>query len=249
MVNIKKRYNFPIIVTEQGLRRLYDEITQKFENGKISITIGYNDKSSVTDATIEDVINDENKKGRKINVLRIKDKIVDGSFIDLSFGSIKIVHSSNGEREDYITDISLEISSPERQSAFIIQSLIEDRLNSSFKASYIKPFNICMIFTFVYTLLVTLVLDTNNSISKFFQPDLKGGWDLIQLLSFIGIILIAGLAYIVFYTLFPKLTFVIGEQIEKYNLLAKRKSNIFWVVVVGSILMLAGVLIGVLLSK
>ena len=70
VVKIIQKYTFPIEINEKGFRTLYNEISKSLENGQIFFSIVYSDKSSIANITIEDVINDENRKGRKITEVK-----------------------------------------------------------------------------------------------------------------------------------------------------------------------------------
>jgi hypothetical protein len=250
MVNIKKTYNFPILLDEQGLRRIYNEISNSFTSSTTSFVISYSDKSSITDSTIDDVVNDENKRGRKIRVLRILCKSKhDDSFIDLCFGGYKKTISSGNEVEKYIHDVSLEISSIDRQSAFIIQSLLEDRLKS-FKVYYVRPTTVYIISLIICAILITIFLTSSNFLSNYFQPDIDGEkFTLLRVSIVLLIVSIPVLGSFVLSILFPSLTFAIGAQIEYYKKLTKWKSNIFWVIIIGLLLMFAQFLIAKLFFK
>ncbi len=236
IVKVSKIYNKkPLEIDEQGLRRLYDEITKLLVNPEVHFSLTYSDQSSIEKATLEDVIKDENRSGRKINELKMLAKSSDME-ICLSFCKTKII---KGEKK-FILNVSLEISGPDRQKVFLAQSVVEDRL-THFKLSRPKTFTLVISITFVFLFITVFVLQKYlNALPSVFVT-LNSGTNQLGLSGFSTIcvlILVVSVGSLV-YSLFPNLIFLIGDEIEENHKKERLRSNLFWVVIVGFILSIA----------
>jgi hypothetical protein len=241
VVKIIQKYTFPVEINEKGFRTLYNELSKSLEKGQIYFSIVYKDKSSIANIGIEDLINDENRKGREIKEVKIVASDAMRT-MNVIMGSTRAVK----DEERFFPDVLLEISGPDRQNVFIIQSLIEDRLKS-FTAS-ISPKVVKIVFTILWLIPLIVALLSSSFLKKISYVDDKGERSINVLgasLMFIYlVILILGLVWIID-KLFPSLTFLIGNEIERHQRLLERRKQLFWVVGIGLLI----TVVGIFLSK
>jgi len=242
IVTIKQQYNFPLVIDEQGVRTLYNEISKTLSEGQIYFNIVYSDKSSISNPTIENVVRDENRKERQIKELKVIGTDIIRK-IDLAFGHTKLVK----DIETYYSQILLEISGPDRQTVFIIKSLIEDRLKT-FTATHIKPLYLMLIFLFFYTIVAILFFTFTNYFPDYLETTSEGKVKPTDIGILFGVIGLGVLGIFIIHKLFPSLTFLIGAQIDRHNKLVKRRFNLLYGVGVGIILTLIGALISKAIS-
>jgi hypothetical protein len=230
-VIIPKVYkNWPIVIDEQGFRRLYDEIKKILgKESDLIIKIRFSDKSLIETRDLDTLLNDENRRGRRIRIIEfLGSSVVDEKTIHVSFGSLKIVKNS----EQYQPHVSLEIIGPDRQWVFVTQSEIEDRIETFMESRLTAP-----IIAFI---LMGLVLVIELLILKFFRTHLGSlyKFDPVahqEMLSGIPIVLMAitiiapGIAT---FLLYKDITFIIGGEAERHQTRLKRRSNIFWSVII-----------------
>jgi len=239
-VKINQKYDFPVVIDEQKLYRLYDDISNILDNGKISFILSYTDKSSLSDITIKEVIGDENSKSRRIYKLNIISTDKDQT-IELLFGTTKIIK----DQETYVAVIILSITSVNRQNAYVIQSKIEERLKT-FKPFY--PKRNLLYRTFAILFLLTVLFIGNNFFYTYFTNEYAQQYPRF-VASFLLILLAVTLIGILFiYLLFPQITFRIGDGIERHNNLTEFRSKLFWVVFVGFFFTVLGALLSKVIS-
>ncbi|MBK8982891.1 MAG: hypothetical protein IPM38_11355 [Ignavibacteria bacterium] len=239
-VKINQKYDFPIVIDEQKLYRLYDEISNMLDNGKISFILSYTDKSSLSDITIEDVINDENSKNRRIYKLKIIAKDKDQE-IELLFGTKKTIK----DQETYVADIILNITGVDKQNAYIIQSKIEERLKT-FKPFY--PRINFLYFAFSILFFTYSFICGKQLFYIYFSDDYTKQHPSFTVLFVLILFVLTLIGILFIYLLFPQITFLIGDGIERHNNLTKLRSKLFWVVFVSFLFTVVGAFLSKLLS-
>lgn len=215
---------WPVVIDEQGFRRLYDELDKILGTERqIVIKMKYSDRSSVETTSIEGFLNDENRKGRRILEVIISGKNGPKE-IEIRFGSTKII---KGE-EKYQPYIFLDIIGPDRQWVFVAQSEIEDRLKS-FKAPRPPSFVIALATAICIFFLAILLAYIFKSHLKFlFTTDAHSGQQVLSGIFIFVLFLLACIAIITIVLLYRDITFCIGQEIERHQSRLKLRSNIFW---------------------
>lgn len=225
-IKIEKTYvNWVINLDEQGIRRLYDEIKKQIigdDSGKtkIDFKLKFSDGSTLNTEEIEELFSEENKHGREI-----KDLV----FISKNESESKQAILTFGER-----GINLEIVGPDRQWAYITKSIIEDRIKSLKETRLRKGY---------YLLISGIVIII---LTYFFSPHLQSY--LPQIFTYkeegtrqiaAGGLIIFGIDILIFILisvminkLYPNLTFLIGDGINRHDKRIKTRSNLMWGVVI-----------------
>lgn len=229
-ISIAKIYkHWPIVINEQGFRRLYDELNKLLdEDKKISFKINYSDKSSIDTESLNILVNDENRRGRRITEIAIlatgKNKEV-----KILFGQTKLTKDEN----KYYPNIYLDITGPERQWVFVAQSQIEERLKS-FKSSHPSRLIIAIITLLVISglgVLISYLLKKPLHFLYTYNPTTNADELNNYFVSILFILnLLIGIPIILLY---KDITFAIGAEVEKHQNRLRAKSNLFWVVLIG----------------
>ena len=233
---------WPIVIDEQGFRRLYDELAKILGDGhQIIIKIKYTDKSSIETYSIEGLVNDENRKGRRITevILSGKNGLKE---VEIKLGRTKFVK----DQEKYYPYIFLDITGPDRQWVFVAQSEIEDRLKS-FKASRPSSFIIAIttdlfLFSFFAILIAYLF---KPHLQFLFSTDSHNGQEALNGIFIFSLFLIAIFVTLMIAFLYRDITFCIGQEIERHQSRIKLKSNLFWSFLIAFII---GIVAGLVLK-
>ena len=227
----------PLIVDEQGIRRLYDELQSIVGSSGESLVrfhVDYSDKSRVENWSIEDLLADENRSFRHIMTIEVQ--AASGQHeISLKIGTKK----KKEDQEQFVAAVLLDVSAPDRQRVFVVQSLIEDRIKS-FRAN--RPAGWMISLSALVLLLISLF--TMNFMLAPYLPTyfivanhLAGGVQ-VKPAIFLAIVLIGILVSFSTFWLFPDLEFLLGRGIERHQRLERIKTNLFWVAIVGTIMSL-----------
>jgi len=234
-VTIHTYHKFPIKIDEKELRRLHNEIESYVKDGTIIYTIKYSNKVSVSDATLEEVLKDENTKKKNIQGLSIEahDK---ENHISLEFQEAYIHQNAK---------IKLYISGSDKRTVLDIQSHIEDRFDN-IKENYFKVSTITWLTVVPVYLIVSYI--SVFYLSKLLKPYFTNMTPILEILLMAFNIGIGLLSFYAIYKLFPSLSFLIGYGINRYNTVVERRKNLFWVVVVGLILTFFGTIIQILIN-
>lgn len=230
---IEKEFkNLVIKIDEQGIRRLYDEVTNQLaqntnNNPEITFIIIYSDRSSIETRDLEEIVKDENKDGRKMKELQIQGENANKK-IDLQIGKLT--------GKNYFPDIYLKIEGPDRQWVYVTQSVVEDRIKSfaeNRRRSGLKAFITCASII-IGTILLTPYL--KNYLPPISVPRSSGpGTDFGPGSLIIGGIdlLLCILSIYIIIKLYPDLIFLFGKELERNQVRLTSRSNLFWVIIIG----------------
>lgn len=223
--------NFVIILDEQGIRRLYDEIYKLLgeetgESKNISFEISYLDGSSIRTTYLEKLVEDENLTGREIKTVKMLG-VSPTKRISIIFGTIK---------ENMQGGILLGISGPTRQWTYVAQSVIEERIGALKESRRRNGYYIASVLIAVP--LLTMLF--SGWLKKYLPPiyiqdgnTRNYGWG-FAILLFADIALIWMLIWAIL-KLFPNLVFLIGKEIDRHKKRLQIRTNIFWVVFIGTL--------------
>jgi hypothetical protein len=224
----------PLVVDEQGIRRLYDElqsIVGSPSESLIRFHVEYSDKSRVENWSIEDLLADENRSFRRIKTIEVQ--AASGQHeISLKVGTKKKIK----DEEQFVAAVLLDVSAPDRQRVFVVQSLIEDRIKS-FRAN--RPAG-WMILLLALAFLLICVFTVNFMLAPYLPPyftvaDRVTGGVMLKPAILTAIVVIGILISLSMLWLFPDLEFLLGRGIERHQRLERIKTNLFWVAIVGTI--------------
>lgn len=250
---VREYSGWSLIIDEQGIRRLYDELQSIVgsppESGihrshvsSIRFNVQYSDKSAVENWSLDDLLSDENRTFRRIRTIEI---LASGSQheISLKIGTKQKVK----DQEQFVGTVLLDVSAPNRQRVFVVQSLIEDRIKS-FRAN--RPASWVVLLSSIMLLLIlviTLIVVLPPYLPKLLtEPDRLTGIQVkpivVAATALVGILISISTTW-----LFPDLEFLLGQGIARHQRLGRLKSNLFWVVFVGTALsIIAGVVVSYL---
>jgi len=178
--------------------------------------------------SIDDLLGDENTSYRRIKAITIESR--DSQYeILLKIGDKERIK----DQDQFVPTVSLVVSGPDRQSVFVVQSLIEDRIKSlrmDRPASWVILMSSLVGFMIFLTL--TLVL------APYFPKALTAynpATNTVQLKAIVLLPLITvGMSLVLAtYWLFPDLEFLLGKGIERHQRLKTLKTNLFWSILVG----------------
>jgi hypothetical protein len=227
---IEKEYSWVIVFDEQEIRRLYDEILKILtENNplkpNLSIEIGYYDKSSFKTNSLDDLLSDENTSGKEIEFVSILGKSDDGKSIKIVFGG-----------KNNITQ--LQIEGPDHQWLYVTKSTLEDRLKN-FRKSVPRTGTLIFYLSIAILLLdIIIVPKMQNILPPITYPSADAtnnpGWGLL-IVILADLILFIVLSILIGY-IFPNVSFLIGRGVARFENRIKLRSNLFWVVLVTSVL-------------
>lgn len=252
--NIKKEYGkWVLILDEQGVRRLYNEILDRLnEHGDgavVKFFLRYSDGSSFETDNIDQVIGDENARGRRIREIEILG--ANGERGRENYKEIKLEFGRTTGQ--YKPDVYLNVTGSRRQWIFVTQSIIEDRLRSfrqsSLRIGYLVFATLILGFIILLLLLPyikeylpLIMVPKDNGTSS----ELGGGF---FILFFIYASFTIGVIYI-FNKLFLNLTFLFGKELERHADRLRRRSELFWGVGIAFLLsIIAGVFFKIVFSS
>jgi len=224
----------PLLIDEQGIRRLYDElqsIVGSPDQSTIRFNVQYSDKSGVENWSIEDLLADENRSFRRIKVIEVQATSSQYA-ISLKIGTKKKVK----DEEQFVATVLLDVSAPDRQRVFVAQSIIEERIKS-FRTN--RPAG-WMILLAGLTLLLIVIIALSFGLAPYLPrnlTELNRATGAVQTKSYVVLATVAIMVLISFSALwlFPDLEFLLGRGIERHQRLERIRTNLVWVALVGTI--------------
>ncbi|OGG72078.1 hypothetical protein A3A35_02315 [Candidatus Kaiserbacteria bacterium RIFCSPLOWO2_01_FULL_51_21] len=229
--DISKKYeSWVTVIDEQAIRRLYSDISERLKGPSgdipfdITFQVEYTDSSSSSTSNLDEVIGDDNAPGRKIESISI-----DGETKNYE-EKVKINLGNQG--------ITVGIKGPTRQWMYVTQSIIEDRIKGLKKFQLRQGYISLLIISVEILLLFFLKPLYENILPPLSYIDKNGdsqtglgAWLLILIF-----IVFAFLTIAIINRLFPNTTFFLGREIEAYQSRVRLRSNLLWVVGIGSLL-------------
>jgi hypothetical protein len=259
------KYNFKkgFLLDEEKLRKIHDIISKRIKDNDVKYSVFREDAFSFETTKIEDIINEENLKGSRINEIRInqnkKNETLDFSLIFDDSGTRLVI---DGENRDAVFLLSSELKEYISNEVCILRS----GTSTDFRFSVISIANILILVGLVITLgslfpttnneAIQKILesnDTNEKINLLIQDRFQGRTSSIATFSpIIIILLVISFFSTLFYNkinrfvsyILPTNLFLFGKEFERYKQRLETKSKIFWVLFAGLIIaILAGLIV------
>ena len=151
------------------------------------------------------------------------------------------------DEEQFVGTVLLDVSAPDRQRVFVVQSLIEDRIKS-FRVN--RP--AAWVFLLGALLLVLIVVFALSFVlgpylpTAMTEPNRSTGNIEVRPVIVLAVALFGAALSFSTLWLFPDLEFLLGRGIERHKRLERLKTNLFWVVLVGAVV---GLTTGIAVSR
>ncbi|MEO2260425.1 hypothetical protein ABGV43_26340 [Paenibacillus amylolyticus] len=239
------------LLDEESLRKIHDILIKRvsLHNGTIMYHLFREDAYSYKTTDVNDLINEENKKGCKIVDLNILVSTIDNKF-EFSWN-----FSSEGSR--------LKIEGEDRDFVFLLSSDIKDHFNNNIATSLVSSYKILdinlpkifMVMTLLYLMCsffifpsslqsrksVEMAINSKDILEKlnFLIKDTKLSlgfetpyfWPLLGMMLYM-ILDLSGIVPYVIKVLFPTNLFKIGKEKDQQEKLKKLKYNLVWGVLI-----------------
>lgn len=220
---IGKQYKtWALVVDEQELRRICDELQTVLgkagtEPVAFTFEVRLSDQFSYSTDSIDELLKEENSRGRSINGLEIK-----------SASGEKVITMRLGLEADRVS--SLSVVGQDRQWVYVTYSILEDRLK---RLKQWHPRTGVCVFAGTLTGLALLIWTMSLLLEKY-EPVLGrtggGKTELTGLGAGVGLalgaILVVGLVCMA--KLFPNMVFRIGDGIRRHDATKSVRSRLFW---------------------
>ncbi|MEK7171174.1 MAG: hypothetical protein AAB774_02620 [Patescibacteria group bacterium] len=187
--------------------------------------VKFEDKTSFSTKSIEEVVTDENLPGRRIKELMLYASIP-GKEIKIEFGST-VKKKDEQQYRDYIT---ITVKGPDRQWVFVTLSIVEDIIKSVKEARlrgwyFVLPALVATVY--MGTRFLHLILDK----FAFYHREWNRSGDIVTVGPTLDILIIIllGVAVGVFLSkLLPNIVFLFGKEVSAHDHRRKLQSQVLW---------------------